>query len=214
MRPGPAPDSSPGSPTHPVWTSVKKTLWLWKYNLGNVMTFKFQSRDLFIDGIMTSIMECERPLTVCSGRDFITFHWFSDQYNVMTLLHMTLCSCDTIFWTNIWYLIFEAYIPQRLVVTWSITWCITLMMAASRFHMSTNHSSLSTRHGSRTCIMRSLSLSSGLLLSLPRIYIWLCSTLTVSPSLTRTWELSEMNFGVGKLLVSLSASFSTALAPS
>ena len=39
-------------------------------------------------------------------------------------------------------------------------------------------------------------------------------TLTVSPSLTRMWELSEMNLGVGKLLVSLSASFSTALAPS
>ena len=36
------------------------------------------------------------------------------------------------------------------MVTWSITWCITLRMAASLFHMITNHSSLSTRHGSRT----------------------------------------------------------------
>ena len=37
------------------------------------------------------------------------------------------------------------------LVTWSITWCITVRMAASLFHMITNHSSLSTRHGSLTC---------------------------------------------------------------
>ena len=37
------------------------------------------------------------------------------------------------------------------LVTWPITWCITVRMAASLFHMITNHSSLSTRHGSLTC---------------------------------------------------------------
>ena len=46
-----------------------------KSNLENVMTFEFRFRDLFIDGIMTSIMECERSVPVfCSGRDFITFY--------------------------------------------------------------------------------------------------------------------------------------------